>query len=1007
MLSYFKRTIGVAAFSCAVIAAAFALACGGQSAPAPTPTDTPAPAPTALPSLIATPVPAIVPTPLPTPAPTLLPTPPPTATLQPASTQTLTPARIPAATPSPSPTPSPTPRPTPKPTPTPTPTLAATSAPADYRITDFQVEIAGAANGFVQAKFSIVIANAGETAAASSETATLTIDDETPIEVELVEPLGGGETTSIEFSHQLKPGRHKAVASVMDSETELDVDARTAEITLETVGHDFTETRLTRIQVKASNNGDLPAESVVISASWQKEPTQDEGNANDETSGRYENAALIDKLEPGEERVVAVSFAIPPGSYDFEFAAETDTLESTLDDNAAETSVDVEYVQLETSVSAVRHLGYTISGLGLVEVDVRVTNDGPASDSNVTVGLNCSDADAGDCSRTKTIDSIPVGGSETVTFSLTISQGETQAVAYAGALDDDFRWGEDNVADFVIEVPEHPATRLVVDAESTVGGYWSDGTADVEVVLSLRNEGYAPFANAQPVTFVCVHEDRTVENCGGEATIILADGFGPEQAEPIALRVPMGVTSLSVEYGADAPAALEIDVPERIVGVERDVWDCFSDRPGWQADQEGCGGWYSETIVKWDQTRPVRVWATGDDEYIKVLDETLEELSPMLNLEFERVTIESRADLKAYMGVSVAAARTYGVYCERSLGCARWWDGRPDVTENASIGVWNNYSAHLDEIGLMDDRIKHVTLHEALHALVPMRHRDKPLSLMNASGLPLPELTPMDDALIRLHSNTLIKPGMTMNEVEELIVFADELLDPPSPAPAAEITPMDVVRQTYIALNEADAVGFKIYGSWPGCNAEFGLADLQLATMSSGALSVVRFKGRAVNAFILSNPFGALGTERWRSVDGTWRQVSSGDISDDTPWRNSFSNPSTLLASVLMLADPDRIRVSEPEAGKLRLDVYLEQSWLRIGWSNDTKLSANFVIDAASYEIDSYFMSWQFNTGSLDSCDSYTSKATGGNYGVQVEIPDAIQRNSYILRHLRTQDDAG
>ena len=321
--------------------------------------------------------------------------------------------------------------------------------------------------------------------------------------------------------------------------------------------------------------------------------------------------------------------------------------------------------------------------------------------------------------------------------------------------------------------------------------------------------------------------------------------------------------------------------------------------------------------------------------------------------------------------------------------------------------MWNNYSAHLDEIGLMDDRIKHVTLHEALHALIPMRHRDKPLSLMNASGLPLPELTPMDDALIRLHSNTLIKPGMTMNEVEELIVFADELLDPPPPAPDAEITPMDVVRQTYIALNEADAVGFKIYGSWPGCNAEFGLADLQLATMSSGALSLVRFKGRAVNAFILSNPFGALGTEYWRSVDGTWRQVSSGDISDGTPWRNGFSNPSTLLASVLMLADPDRIRVSEPEEGKLRLDVYLEKSWLRIGWSNDTKLSANFVIDAASYEIDSYFMSWQFNTGSLDSCDSYTSKATGGNYSVQVEIPDAIQMNSYILRHLRTQDDAG
>ena len=294
-------------------------------------------------------------------------------------------------------------------------------------------------------------------------------------------------------------------------------------------------------------------------------------------------------------------------------------------------------------------------------------------------------------------------------------------------------------------------------------------------------------------------------------------------------------------------------------------------------------------------------------------------------------------------------------------------------------------------------------MHEALHALVPIGHRAKPLSLMTASGLPLAELSPMDEALIRLHSNPLVKAGMNMGEVKGLIVFEDELLDPP-PHVDAETTPMDIVRQTYIALNEAEAVGFKIYGSWPGCNAEFGLADLQMASLSSGAVDVVRFKGRATNAFILSNPFGAQGTEYWRTIDGAWQQVTYSNIWDGTPWRDGFSNPSTLLASVLLLADPEKIKISELEQGKLRLDVYLEKTWLQISWSSDTRLTANFTLDAESHEILSYFMSWRFKPDSEDSCTSYSSKATNGDYGIEIEIPPVIQRDSVILRWLRQQD---
>ena len=102
----------------------------------------------------------------------------------------------------------------------------------------------------MQAEFSIVIANAGETAASESHPVYLTVDDEGPLEVEVIEPLEGGETISIHFSQELEPGRHKALASVMDAEAELDVDARTAEISLEVLEHSFIEDGLTHVLSK-------------------------------------------------------------------------------------------------------------------------------------------------------------------------------------------------------------------------------------------------------------------------------------------------------------------------------------------------------------------------------------------------------------------------------------------------------------------------------------------------------------------------------------------------------------------------------------------------------------------------------------------------------------------------------------------------------------------------------------------------------------------------------------
>ena len=396
----------------------------------------------------------------------------------------------------------------------------------------------------------------------------------------------------------------------------------------------------------------------------------------------------------------------------------------------------------------------------------------------------------------------------------------------------------------------------------------------------------------------------------------------------------------------------------------------------------------------------MKVWSTGDEDYIVVLDESLEELSPLLQLEFQRVETEEEADLKAYVGVTVEEAKAANFYCEHSLGCASWRNGRPNVTESGTIGVWVNNNAHLEDIGLLDDRIKRTMVHEILHALVPIIHRRDPLSILNVTGsVRMLDMNPMDEALVRLHSDPLIKPGMVMTEVEELIVFEDELLDPP-PRSDEDETPIDLVRKAFVAFHEADAVGFKIQGSWVGCGHEFGSADLQFASLGSGAVDVIRFKDRGMNAFIIRDIAGSRATEYWRSIDGTWQTVYSREIFDNTAWRRGFSNPFNMFSSILLLADPERIRLSEPEPGVLRLDVYLEKTLIDVGWSDGEILTSNLTIDAETHEILSYFMSWQFDPDSEGTCSSYSSKATKGEYGIDIEIPPFILRDSPILRSL-------
>ncbi len=326
----------------------------------------------------------------------------------------------------------------------------------------------------------------------------------------------------------------------------------------------------------------------------------------------------------------------------------------------------------------------------------------------------------------------------------------------------------------------------MLEAEGSVAGYWSDGTANVEVLLSLRNEGNLRAEGTQPIAVTCRHGGEVISDCGLAATVKLANGFGSTDTA-FSFRVPMGDVSFEISYDGGKSRVLNFKVPERIVGVDRDVWDCFSDTSKvntvWERDEGiGCAGWPREFIRKWDQGSPIRVWATGPESFVAEFKDVLDGLSSVLGLEFEWVDGVHKADITAYVGLTINEVYALGLGCRQEAGgCAATWKNINRISR-AQIFVYHLFPEQGTTYEELEDwykqHIVHVMIHEAVHALTDMQHRTELLSVMDAESFRLPALSPMDEALLRIHGNPLVKYGMKMSEIEPLVVFDDELLDP-------------------------------------------------------------------------------------------------------------------------------------------------------------------------------------------------------------------------------------
>ena len=188
----------------------------------------------------------------------------------------------------------------------------------------------------------------------------------------------------------------------------------------------------------------------------------------------------------------------------------------------------------------------------------------------------------------------------------------------------------------------------------------------------------------------------------------------------------------------------------------------------------------------------------GDERYRELAVEALEYLSPILRLDFAYGASEREADLRVYAGVpsSWYAAIDQPSYCGTVSGC-----GGPDMVRSntilqASFSVW--YDLDNDE-----DDIRHIVIHEALHALTGVDHSTNYASMMSHnSALRLAHLLPWEEEMYRLYSDPRVRPGMSVDGVRELVEIVHE-------TPTAEQGIMEAV-EGYLRFVESDDVRFRV-----------------------------------------------------------------------------------------------------------------------------------------------------------------------------------------------------
>ena len=534
-----------------------------------------------------------------------------------------------------------------------------------------------------------------------------------------------------------------------------------------------------------------------------------------------------------------------------------------------------------------------------------------------------------------------------------------------------------------------------------VTGYWSDGSADVEM--------FAGIGTVRPTdTVICRRADEPETPCDAQLSLV------PNGKHiRILTRLPFGTTYVSVYRNGQSVLEARVNVSERIVGIDPDVLDCLTDTSlqdtGFSGT--GCSSLVDPVVRGWDLDRPLQVKLIGPAPWTSFFVDTLTALEPLFNINFEWVYDDREAHIKAIIGITREDALEQELACSIepiTAGCATL--GPPRAPDDSHQIVIYNIHTDTEDLPTSETQLKSLRstiVHEAVHAFAGMGHRIEPGSIMHTDYSEFytrrQTLSPMDTALVRLMSHPIFKEGwtfsdneqegLTFHDVELIVVPHDELLDahtePIEPNPG--FFAWKAVNAAFHKIRESATATYNINSSMPGCQQQVSGATYQVAKLKPGyrKFQWSKLASEALNTLQIVGPNSD--SENWELTDSTWQTV---DHSHETVgWIPELSDPYNLLVDILLRADWNHITLTKTDGKSV------------ISGSEDTfptgsdRGSFQLTIDNDTSTITDYQLNWN---RSYDGCEGYLVTATNGTYSNRFSFPPTIRTESEILSRCET-----
>ena len=537
------------------------------------------------------------------------------------------------------------------------------------------------------------------------------------------------------------------------------------------------------------------------------------------------------------------------------------------------------------------------------------------------------------------------------------------------------------VEDQTVYIPEQPPVKVRWNVETLdVDGYFMNGSALADITLSAKQIGHQDVVQ-EKITEVCFVSDTDEPDDCVASDQLLAIGVDSEETSISIeeLTVPPGTNTLRLNAGT-ASGTVEVNTPERIVGIERSVWECFNETE--VANGETCSGFTEPIVYKWNLDR-VNVYREGDDEYIAIFDESLKVIETITGIDYVIVDNREDARIEAYLGHqgSAEVVKLFGTECGLvAPGCAYdISDDSPYTIDRGYVAVAKRNPEWRDHSISLEDEIRYTTMHELLHVTIPVEHDRR---IFNPVVAPPPTYMRQEDMqMYSMIYSPLVEPGMSFADIAQFIVFADETIDYDPPPPS----PYDVLEQAYNAITEADSIRLRLTGGNLRGNAYYSGPEIQVhyAAYRDKASTQVRFVSQSWDSII----FG-FDQETWSSAGGRWTESSGHDgrgrkYRDHLKFDFILADP-LLAVSSAMQANGD-IKMLERANGNVTISV------TEIG---DAFPRSN--IERDSGQIIEYSIEWHFGPNRYKDLP-YRVEAEVIDYGAEFEIPDEVREKSRYL----------